>query len=375
MTVTKAWEQEAWEKIVRKVSRTSKRIKDRFPHASVNGEYVLEPPHWWTAGFWPGLLWLVYRDTQDESLRVLGESCEVQLDQVIADYYRLDHDIGFMWQLTSVARFKLLGEEESKRRALLAANLLSARFNIKGRYIRAWNPWQPEEDNSGWAIIDCAMNLSLLHWASEISGDPRYKHIAIAHADTILEHFIRPDGSVNHIVIFDAASGEKIGVNGGQGYSEQSAWSRGSAWALYGMALSYKHTGEDRFLHAAQRVAHFFIANLPEDYVPVWDFRIPGEVQGYRDTSAGACAACGLLLLSDQVGTSEAKLYREVGERMLHSLYSQYGAWDNDAEEGLLLHGTSHYPEGKNIDVPLIYGDYFFAEGISRLLEHGELFW
>lgn len=375
MTVTKEWEQEAWEQIVRKVSRTSKRIKDRFPHASVNGEYVLEPPYWWTAGFWPGLLWLVYRDTKDESLRALGESCERQLDQVIVDYYRLDHDIGFMWQLTSVARYKLLGEEESKQRALLAANLLCARYNIKGRYIRAWNPWQPGEDNSGWAIIDCAMNLSLLHWASEISGDPRYKHIAIAHADTVLEHFIRPDGSVNHIVIFDPASGEKLGVNGGQGYSEQSAWSRGVAWAIYGMALSYKHTGEERYLHAAQSVADFFIANLPADHVPVWDFRLPGDVPQYRDTSAGACAACGLLLLAEQVTDLEATLYKEVGERMLHALYSQYGAWDNEAEEGLILHGTSHYPEGKNIDVPLIYGDYFFVEGVSRLLKHGELFW
>ena len=375
MTVTKEWEQEAWEQIVRKVSRTSKRIKDRFPHASVNGEYVLEPPYWWTAGFWPGLLWLVYRDTKDESIRMLGESCERQLDQVIVDYYRLDHDIGFMWQLTSVARYKLLGEEESRRRALLAANLLSARYNIKGRYIRAWNPWQPGEDNSGWAIIDCAMNLPLLHWASDISGDPRYKHIAMAHADTVLEHFIRPDGSVNHIVIFDPASGEKLGVNGGQGYSEQSAWSRGAAWAIYGMALSYKHTGEDRYLQAAQRVADFFIANLPADHVPVWDFRLPDDIPGYRDTSAGACAACGLLLLAEQVADSDSTLYHEVGKRMLHTLYSHYGAWDNDAEEGLILHGTSHYPEGKNIDVPLIYGDYFFAEGVSRLLKHGELFW
>ncbi|HIW31986.1 MAG TPA: glycoside hydrolase family 88 protein, partial [Candidatus Paenibacillus intestinavium] len=350
-------------------------IKDRFPHASVNGEYVLEPPYWWTAGFWPGLLWLVYRDTKDESIRMLGESCERQLDQVIVDYYRLDHDIGFMWQLTSVARYKLLGEEESRRRALLAANLLSARYNIKGRYIRAWNPWQPGEDNSGWAIIDCAMNLPLLHWASDISGDPRYKHIAMAHADTVLEHFIRPDGSVNHIVIFDPASGEKLGVNGGQGYSEQSAWSRGAAWAIYGMALSYKHTGEDRYLQAAQRVADFFIANLPADHVPVWDFRLPDDIPGYRDTSAGACAACGLLLLAEQVADSDSTLYHEVGKRMLHTLYSHYGAWDNDAEEGLILHGTSHYPEGKNIDVPLIYGDYFFAEGVSRLLKHGELFW
>lgn len=373
--LTSDWAQEAWEQIVKKVTRTSGRIRDRFPHASVKGEYVLEPAHWWTAGFWPGLLWLVYRDTKDETLRSYAESCEKQLDAVMAEFDRLDHDLGFMWQLTSTARYKLLGDDRSRRRSMLAANLLSGRFNVKGRYIRAWNPWSPGEDNSGWAIIDCAMNLSLLYWATETSGDPRYKHLAMEHADTVLEHFIRADGSVNHIVIFDPETGEKVGVNGGQGYAPNSAWSRGTAWAIYGMAISYKYTGEDRYLNAAKKVAHFFLANLPEDRVPHWDFRLPAETAKYRDSSAGACAACGLLLISELVHESEAGLYRAEGKRILQSLYTDYGAWDGEDEEGLILHGTSHYPEGRNIDVPLIYGDYFFAEGISRLLKHGELFW
>lgn len=361
------WVQEAWERTVAKVGRTSRRIGARFPHASVNGEYVLESAHWWTAGFWPGLLWLVYRDNKDEQLKQIAEECEVQLDQVIRDYDRLDHDIGFMWMLTSVARHKLLGEDSSRRRGMLAANLLSARFNLRGRYIRAWNPWKPGEDNSGWAIIDCAMNLSLLYWASETSGDPRFKHVAIEHADTVLEHFIRADGSVNHIVIFDPVTGEKLEVNGGQGYAPDSAWSRGAAWALYGMALSHRYTGEERYLHAAKRVAHFFLAQLPEDLVPHWDFRLPEGVTKYRDSSAGACAACGLLLLAELVRAEEAEAYRTAGERMLHSLYANYGAWDRDDEEGLILHGTSHFPEGRNIDVPLIYGDYFFVEGLAML--------
>jgi len=369
------WVQEAWNRVIEKITNTSARIGSEFPHASVNGKYVPEPAHWWTAGFWPGLLWLIYRDTKDDALRNIAEACEEKLDRVIADYYRLDHDIGFMWTLTSVARYKLLGNEESKRRALLAANLLAARFNIQGKYIRAWNPWKPGEDNAGWAIIDCMMNLPLLHWASEITGDPRFKHVAVAHADTVLAHFIRPDGSVRHIVIFDALTGEMIGVNGGQGYSAESAWSRGAAWALYGMALSYKNTGEERYLEASKRAAHFFIANLPEDHVPHWDFRLPADVPKYRDSSAGACAACGLLLLSRLVRAKESDLYRRAGERILFSLYQNYGAFDREDEEGLILHGTSHYPEHKNIDVPLIYGDYFFAEGLSQLMGQDELFW
>ncbi|AEI40730.1 glycoside hydrolase family 88 protein [Paenibacillus mucilaginosus] len=369
------WVREAWSRTTAKVTRISGRIGDRFPHASVQGEYKLEPPYWWTAGFWPGLLWLVYRETKNEALRELAESCERQLDQVITDYYKLDHDIGFMWTLTSVARHKLLGAEDSKRRALLAANLLAARFNVQGGYIRAWNPWREGEQNAGWAIIDCMMNLPLLHWASAVTGDPRYKHTAVRHADMAVEHFIRPDGSVNHIVIFDPETGEKVEVNGGQGYGPDSAWSRGTAWAIYGMSLSYHYTQDEKYLHAAKRAAHFFLANLPEDSVPHWDFRLPEGVPAYRDSSAGACAACGLLLLAEQVDGRESALYRSAGERILHSLYVNYGAWDNEEEEGLILHGTSHFPEGKNIDVPLIYGDYYFAEGLARLAGYRELFW
>ncbi|HZG86026.1 MAG TPA: glycoside hydrolase family 88 protein [Paenibacillus sp.] len=368
------WTQEAWDRIAAKISVTSERIGDRFPHASVNGRYTLEPSHWWTAGFWPGLLWLLYRDTKEDKFRAIAESCEAQLDQVVMDYYKLDHDIGFMWTLTSVARYKLTGAEDAKRRALLAANLLAARFNAKGRFIRAWNPWKPGENNSGWAIIDCMMNLPLLHWASSVTGDPRFAHIAAAHADTVLEHFIRPDGSVRHIVIFDPGTGERVGYHGGQGYSADSAWSRGAAWALYGMALSYMNAGDERHLEAAERVARFFLASLPADSVPHWDFRLPEDAPKYRDSSAGAIAACGLLLLAKHVEGERSEGYRSAAARMLHSLYTNYGAWDRD-EEGLVLSGTSHVPEGKNIDVPLIYGDYYFAEGLSQLLGHGELFW
>jgi unsaturated chondroitin disaccharide hydrolase len=372
---SQVWVDEAWNAVASKVNRTSLRIKDQFPHASINGVYQLEPAHWWTAGFWPGLLWLLYRDTGNEQLRSIAEQCEQKLDEVIMNYYRLDHDIGFMWTLTSVARYKLLQAEDSKRRGLLAANLLMGRFNMQGRYIRAWNPWREGEDNSGVAIIDCLMNLPLLVWATEVSGDPRYMHVAKCHAETVLEHFIRPDGSVYHIVTFDPVAGGKTGVRGGQGYSEESAWSRGAAWAIYGLALCYRNFGEDRYLQAAKKVAHYFMASLPEDRVPYWDFRLPPEVTKYRDSSAGACAACGLLLLSDLVDPVEANLYYRTGESMLKSLYENYGAWDDPNEEGLIRHGTSNYPENRNIDVPLIYGDYYFTEGLAILKGNKELFW
>ncbi|MFF2446406.1 glycoside hydrolase family 88 protein [Neobacillus sp. NPDC058068] len=368
------WVNEAWEKVMKKIERTSKSIGANFPHASENGKYVLEEPYWWTAGFWPGLLWQVYRDTKDESIKQLAEECEEKLDSVRNAFYKLDHDMGFMWTLTSVARFKLLGSEDSKRRALIAANLLMGRFNANGSFIRAWNPWTEGEDNSGIAIIDCMMNLSLLYWASEETGDPRYKSIARKHADTVVNEFVRDDGAVHHIVRFNPESGERVEAMGGQGYGPDSAWSRGNAWAIYGLTLNYHYTGEVKYLEAAKKVAHFFISHLPEDFVPDWDFLLPKGVDFPRDSSAGAIAACGLLLLAEKVSVPESPLYRRMGEKILQSLYENYTDWDS-MEEGLILHGTSHFPEQKYIDNPLIYGDYFFVEGLARLKGYQELFW
>jgi len=369
------WKTEAWMKALAKTQRNVKRIKDGFPHASQNGTYELEAPHWWTAGFWPGMLWLLYKGSRDEELRAAAEACEQRLDDVLNDYVRLDHDLGFMWTLTSMASYKLTGNETSKIRALKAANYLAARFNIKGRYIRAWNPWREGEDNAGLAIIDCSMNTPLLFLASEISGDPRYRHVAEAHMDTVVRDFVRPDGSVYHIIRYDPATGERLEGLGGQGYAPESAWSRGTAWALYGLTLAYHHTGKQIYLDTAKSVAHFFLANLPEDHVPYWDFRAPDEARIYRDSSAGACAASGLLLLAEKAGRVEASVYRAPAQRILESLYRNYGAWDDENEEGLILHGTSHVPEGRNIDVPLIYGDYFFVEGLARLQGQGPFYW
>ncbi|WP_050184033.1 glycoside hydrolase family 88 protein [Domibacillus robiginosus] len=375
MTQTASWSTEAWNKVQEKVKRTSQNIGAGFPHASVGGTYQLEAPSWWTAGFWPGLLWLLHREAPYDSFKQIAEKCEEQLDAVMMDYYRLDHDMGFMWTLTSVANYTLTGNEDSKRRGLLAANLLLGRFNSNGNFIRAWNPWSEGEKNEGWAIIDCLMNVPLLFWASSETGDPRFKIAAEKHADTALKHFIREDGSVRHIVRFDAETGEVAEYIGGQGHGPESAWSRGAAWALYGMALCYHHTGKEAYLHAAKRVAHCFIAHLPDDSVPHWDFRLPEDVPGNRDSSAGAIAASGLLFLAGKLSLIEKNIYREAGEKILRSLYENYGDWENPDEEGLILEGTSHFPEGKNTNNPLIYGDYYFVEGLAQLNGEKEVFW
>lgn len=361
------WIEDTWTKIVAKIGQTSERIGSTFPHVSKNGRYDATSPNWWTAGFWPGMLWTIYADTKEERLRQIAEACEVELDSVLQRFYELDHDMGFMWTLTARANYRLTGNLESRRRALAAASHLAGRFNLAGGYIRAWNSGAGQSvDKTGWAIIDCMMNLPLLYWASEEILDPRFRHVARAHADTVLREFIRPDGSVYHIVCFDPETGERVAALGGQGHAEQSAWSRGTAWALYGCALTYAYTREERFLDAAKRVAHFFVANLPADWVPYWDFRVDAKTDTTRDASAAAIAACGLLEIAKWVPEVERSAYQQSACRILQSLTSHYASWELE-EEGLILQSTGNAPQNQNVNVPIIYGDYYFVEAIARL--------
>lgn len=374
--MSEQWVLAAWNRAVDKIQAMSERIGSGFPHACIAGQYDCTSPSAWTSGFWPGLLWLVYRESGDERLRLLAEACESAQDAALDEFSQLHHDVGFMWCLSAVADYKLTGNEQSKARALKAANLLAGRFNIRGKFIRAWNSkvWKGEENNEGWSIIDCMMNISLLFWASEETSDPRFRHIAMEHADTVLREFIRPDGSVHHIVCFNADSGQRVGALGGQGYAADSAWARGTAWAIYGMAICYAYTREERYLHGSQQVAHYFLANLPEDAIPFWDFRLPKFEGAPRDSSAAAIAASGLLLLQQLLPADRGDMYGRSAARILQSIDANYTS-QQLADDAIVLHATGSFPTGKNIDAPLIYGDYFYVEALSRLMGRQDMFW
>jgi unsaturated chondroitin disaccharide hydrolase len=258
-----AWIDAAWKKAIAKVDVTSERIGASFPHRSENGRYQDEDIFWWTNGFWPGILWILYRETGKAKFLELARECEGKLDEALSGYYGLHHDVGFMWLLSAVADYRLTGNPESRRRGMIAASYLASRFNIRGGFIRAWN-----DDKTGWTIIDSLMNIPILYWASEESGDPRFRFVAEAHADKVLANFVREDGSVHHIVNFDPFTGDFVESYGGQGYCLGSSWTRGQAWAIHGFALSYNHTRSQRYLEAAKRISHYFLASLPEDSVP-----------------------------------------------------------------------------------------------------------
>lgn len=385
------WQSEAWNWVVQQTSTTAQAIQDHFPHVAEQGEYDRREAEWWTAGFWPGLLWLVQSTPssltlateadsaydkemstgeqateRSSALSSWAESCEVQLEQCLHDPEKVDHDLGFTWLLSGVAHYRLSGNTESRRRGLLAANLLAARYNVRGRYIRAWNFGSPLMDTRGVAIIDSMMNLPLLYWASKETGDPRYQALAMEHADTVAKEFVREDHSICHAVEFDPWTGEKLKEHGGQGFAPGSAWARGTAWALHGFTLSYAYTGEQRYLDIAKQTAQFFLTELGEEIVPFWDFRAPDEHRIAWDSSAAAIAASGLLELARHVPENEQSFYQRAGELIVRGLYEQFSSKEIGGE-GLIAKGTVHYPEQKYLNVSIIYGDYFFAEALVKL--------
>jgi Glycosyl Hydrolase Family 88. len=363
--------QDTWTRIIDKVAVTSGRIKDGMPYTTNNGVYDdwQADASWWTNTFWAGMLWQIYASTKDEAYKAYAQSIEEKMDAVLHGYDELHHDVGFMWLLSSVMNYEATGEQKARQRALLAANVLAGRMNIAGGYIRAWNG----EGIEGWAIIDCMMNIPLLFWASEQCKDERFKHIGILHADKTLRHFVREDGSVNHIVAFDAQSGEVLDIPGGQGYVSGSSWTRGQSWAIYGFAQAYNWTGKSEYLNAAKRIAHYFMASVAlHGYVPPCDFRQPGDSQ-LLDSSAGAIAACGLIEIAKAVPEPEQNLYLQSALAILKALCERCAVWDS-SDECLLTNGTSAFHRGSNErsaveNGALIYGDYYFVEAFAKLRE------
>ena len=278
-----------------------------------------------------------------------------------------------MWLPSAVIDYKLTGNKTSRVDGLKAASHLAGRFNPAGPFIRAWTD-EVNPHSKGWTIIDCLMNLSLLFWASKEMDDPRFYNIACAHADTVLKNFIRPDNTSAHIVSFDPYTGEKIENLGGQGQGPDSAWARGQAWAIYGMAITYRETGKEEYLNTAKNVAGYFLSHLPEDKVPVWDFRADKENRWAKDSSASACTASGLLELSSLLPEGpEKEFYYQQALGILKGLYNHYYD-DSEKNQSMIQMGTVNFPVNRFINVPIIYADFFFTEALITLKHPTNIF-
>ena len=360
--------QDVSEKLKTKMPTVLEKAKglDFIPYTVKDGALMPGPFDgicWWTNGFWPGEMWAMYRMTGEEMYRAEAVRAEEMLDDAFRDYDHLHHDVGFMWLISSGANVRMTGDDAARKRTQLAANLLAGRFNPLG-FIRAWNG-----DCTGWAIIDCMMNLNLLYWASDYTGDPRFKRIAMTHADTAMKHFIRADGSSNHIVVFDPETMDVLDVPAGQGYAPGSSWSRGQAWALYGFALSYLHTGKRDYLDTACRVADYFIGQVKEDWIPRCDFCQPAD-DDLKDACAGAVAACGLLELAR---ITENQTYFDAAVCMLRAMDASCADW-SAAYPAILTNCTGSY-HGNDHNIAMNYADFYFMEAILKLQGDPFLFW
>ena len=364
---------EAQKKTIMKLSKVADRNKDKIPYTTgADGKYddkadsgidfdVDDGINWWTNGFWGGLMLLMHDITKEKKYMEIARNTEKKLNSILEDFYGINHDLGFLFIPTAVKNYKYTKDPASRKRALVAANLLAARFNPNGNFIRAWN--EPSEGTSGKAIIDCMMNLALLYWTSKETGDPRFRNIANKHADTVLTNFYREDGSVSHIVEFDPETGVYIKSHAGQGYSEDSAWSRGQGWAIYGFCVSYKYTHELKYLDAAKKTADYVLEHIPEDRIIPIDFMQPHEPK-LEDSCAATVIASGLLELYFLVGDKGLK-YRNVAEEIVMTLTEKRADF-SDNNDSIIKKCSSMYHTNQH-HITMVYADYFYLESLMKL--------
>lgn len=337
--------------------------------------------HGWTNGFWTGEIWLAYEHCKDERLKKAALlQCESFYNRIIKKIYTDSHDMGFLYSLSCVAAYRLTGSEEAKVAALMAAENLTTMFREKGQFIQSFN--QPNNAAEYRMIVDTLLNLPLLYWASEISGDGKYKEIAIAHFYTTKRYLLREDGSVSQAARFDINTGEHMCNYTRQGYSDTSTWSRGQAWAIYGPAISYKYTGMEECKEMFRQAAGFYIEHLPEDMIPYFDLAITEGDEWPRDSSAAAIAVCGMLEMAKYLDQDEAEYYSSFAGRIMKSLYDNYMVRDYEVANGLLLRGTyccntpyNEMTEDIGKEECCSFGDYFFMEALTRLSKDWNMYW
>ncbi|MCZ8516823.1 glycoside hydrolase family 88 protein [Paenibacillus filicis] len=361
--------QQAIDDAIQKTRVNIERFGDLFPHVSENGKYHLNPNTDWTVGFWSGILWLSYEYTKDETFKKAAEKTVASFRNRLDNLTELDHhDIGFLYSLSSKAQWIIESDEAAKQLTLEAADVLMKRWRPKGQYIQAWGP-EGHPDNGGRIIIDCLMNLPLLYWAYEHTGNEAYRDAAVIHADKSRRFLVRGDDSSYHTFYFDPENGEALRGGTAQGYMDGSTWTRGQAWGVYGFALSYRYTNNPLYLETSKRLARYFLERLPEDDVVYWDFDAPITPDTKRDSSASAITASGLLELLSHLdaGDSDRAFFEDGLQRTMTSLVGNYSTLGQPEAEGFLEHGSYSVRGGAAPDDYMIWGDYFYLEALLRL--------
>lgn len=348
---------------------------------SENGFYQPTENRDWTTGFWTGEIWLAYEHTKNPALKEAGEIQMKDFLNRIEEKIDVEtHDLGFLYSPSCVAGYKLTGSQVGRVAALKAAEELITRFHEKGEFIQAWGPLNAPDNYR--LIIDCLLNLPLLYWATEETGEEKYRQVAEKHIHTALANVIRPDFSTWHTFFFNRETGAPDHGATCQGYRDGSAWARGQAWGVYGTAVGYKYTKRESYIPIFKGVTEYFLRHLPEDLVPYWDLEFgDGNEDQPRDSSSASIAACGMLEMAKYLPSKEADYYISIAKRLMKSVVDHYAVKDPSQSNGLVLHSTysNHSPYNTcnhyGVDECNIWGDYFYMEALTRLHKDWNIYW
>lgn len=348
------------------MAESLKNKKDRLPRTiDKNGNLLTSDSRWWCSGFFPGVLWYLYEDSKDPLLKEYAEEYTSRVER--EKHTTNNHDVGFMVYCSFGNGLRIAGTDSYNEVLLTGAKSLSTRFKPEVGLIQSWGK------SKKWTypvIIDNMMNLELLMWASNKSGDPYFAKIAKSHADKTIQEHYRPDYSCYHVVSYDPTTGRPEKKQTAQGYSDESSWARGQAWGLYGYTMMYRETGNSSYLEQAKQIAAFLMnhPNMPVDKVPYWDFNAPETPNAPRDASTASIMASALIELSQLEKSKMAKKYRRYAEDQLRSLTApEYLAEVGTNGNFVLKHSTGSLPGNSEVDVPLTYADYYYIEALLRL--------
>lgn len=356
----KIWnEAEAQTRILLNEARQGRSRQLVFPRTLVHDSLKLVASNDWTSGFFPGMMWMLYDHTGKEEWMQAATEYTALMNR--EPYNRGSHDVGFKVYNSYGQAYRMTGDTAYRRMIIQAARTLVSRFNPVVGCIRSWDfgKWQYP------VIIDNMMNLELLFAATRLSGDSSFYRVAVSHANTTMKNHFRSDYSSYHVVDYDTTTGAVRSRGTYQGFADASSWARGQAWALYGYTMCYRETGDARYLSQAQNVAKYILTQTGkiQDGIPNWDYQATGTEPQPRDASAASVMASALYQLSK---LAKMKDYRKAADRIMLSLITEYRAPAGTHHGFILLHSTGHKPVNSEVDVPLIYADYYFLEALLR---------
>lgn len=343
-------------------------VDDRYELRPAERGIPLGGNRGWTTSFRTGMLWLAWELTGAEDYREAALVDVADFERRVRAEEDLDtHDLGFLYTLSTVASWRVGADEAARDASLLAADHLMRRFLEPAGIIQAWGDLS-DPAQRGRTIIDSLMNMPLLTWAGEQTGEPRFDDAVRRHTAQLREHILREDDSTFHTFYWDAETGEPLRGGTEQGAADESCWARGQAWGIYGFAMNYAVTGDEQLLEASRRCAEYFLRHLPADDVPFWDLVYTDGSDAPRDSSAAAIAVCGLIeLASVETDAARAAEWTARAHAILASLIANYTPASAEDSDALILHSVYDLPKDNGVDEGTLWGDYFYLEALMRV--------